>query len=334
MCKTLSARLLLSSVVVASAASQACAVLGSFSPSYGYNLNVFAGSVNWSDVSYYNAGSYGVFAGGGPGPTLITPDSGSWRVVGQVGGYFTSSAMRNGAVGGAPPYPTTLPSGTLPIYIVGDHGPGRTDNSSLAFRNDTVGGTVGPAVYDYTMDLYDTGGIVPSTVTSGIVSFGIYFSTSPNMPPNPAGTPAPDRFTQSFRDSSGNIGAQWGYATDNEIVWRSNISGPWNYTGLYANAGMWDGISAQIDLSSDTFQLDYYNVATNTWTVLAAAGTPLGTAMTDFTGLRWQLEDGTNGGVGGKNFFDDATFVIPSPGSAGVLALGALAACRRRRPGC
>jgi hypothetical protein len=325
-------RVLLSSVVVvASAASQACAVLGSFTPSHGYNLGVYSGNVNWSDVSYYNAGAYGVFAGGGPGPTLHTPNSGLWSVVGQVGGFFPTAAQRNAATAGAPPYPTTLPSGTLPIYIVGDHGPGRTDNSSLAFRNDTVGGTVGPAVYQYNLDIYDTGGPAPASVTGGVVNYGIYFATSPNMPPNPAGTPAPDRFTQSIMDSSGNIGAQWGYASDNEMVWRTNPSGPWTYSGIYANAAMWDGISMQIDLTSDTFQLDYYDVATNTWSTLAPAGTPLGVAMANFTSLRWQLEDGTNGGVGGKNFFDDATFVIPAPPAAVALGMGLLLTGRRRR---
>jgi hypothetical protein len=332
MSKTLSAsRVLLSSVVVASAASQACAVLGSFSASYGYSLSVYSGNVNWCDVSYYNAGAYGAFAGGGPGPTLHTPNSGLWTVVGQAGGFFPTSAQRNAAIAGAPPYPTTLPAGTQPIYIVGDHGPGRTDNSSLAFRNDTVGGSVGPAVYQYTLDTYDTGGPVPSSVTSGTVSYGIYFATSPNSPPDPSGAPGADRFTQSFMDSSGNIGAQWGYCVDNQLVWRSSASGPWNYTGIFANAAMWDGISAQINLTNDTFQLDYYDVGTNTWTTLAPAGTPLGVPMGNFTALRWQLEDGTNGGVGGKNFFDDATFVIPAPPAAGVLGLGLLVACRRRR---
>jgi hypothetical protein len=251
-------------------------------------------------------------------------------VMGQVGGFFPTSAQRNAATAGAPPYPTTLPAGTLPIYIVGNHGPGRTDGSALAFRNDTTGGTVGAARYNYNLDIYDTGGIAPATITSGVVNYGIYFATSPSTPPNP-GTHGADRFTQSVVDSGGNIGAQWGYLTDNEVVWRASASGPWTHTGVFANAGSWDGISMDIDLTADTFELRYYNVATNTWSVLAPAGTALGLAMGNFTALRWQLEDGTNGGVGGKNFFDDASFVIPAPGAVSFLALPALVACRRRR---
>jgi hypothetical protein len=54
-------------------------------------------------------------------------------------------------------------------------------------------------------------------------------------------------------------------------------------------------------------------------------------AMANFTSLRWQLEDGTNGGVGGKNFFDDATFVIPAPPAAVALGMGLLLTGRRRR---
>lgn len=153
---------------------------------------------------------------------------------------------------------------------------------------------------------------------------------NPSVAPQP-GTRAADKFTMSFVDSVGNIGAQWGYAADNEVYWRAGSSGLWNYTGLYANAGNWDGIRIEIDLTSDTFKLNYYEVSTNSWLSLAAAGTPLGTAMTNLTNIGWRLEDGTNIGVGGKNFFDDFSVQIPAPGAAGLLAFGAAAAVRRRR---
>ncbi len=311
------------------AASPASAGLGSFAPSDGYNIFVPSGTYNWSDVSYYNSGAYGPNSGGGSGPTLTLPDAGLWSVTGQVGGYFTSSAARAVGTAGAPAY-TSTPPGAVPVYLVGDHGPGRTDNSSLAFRNDTVLGSTGAAVYDYSLDIYDTGGPVPSSVTSGPVSFDLYFATSP-INSNPPGTRAGDRFTQSLMDSSGNIGMQWGYARDNEMLWRANASGPWNFTGIYANAAQWDGIKVDIDLTADTFALNYYDVVNNTWTNLAPAGTALGVPMNNFAALRWQLEDGTNGGVGGKNFFDDAKVTVPAPGAAALLGLGALAMGRRRR---
>jgi hypothetical protein len=320
---------LTAAAVLLAAASPSLATLGSFSPNEGYTLSMFVGNTNWVDVSYYNAGGYGPNAGGGPGPFHIAPNSGSWRVVGEVGGFYSTSAMRNAVVGGAPPYPLTAP-GSLPIYIVGNHGPGRTDGSALAFRNDTPIGTVGPAVYDYSLDIYDTGGVNPTSVTSGPVSHKIYFNATPEAPPVP-GLRAGDKFHLSMMDSLGNIGAQWGYARDNEIVYRPGSAGPWIYTGQYATAGSWDGMNMQIDLTSDTFQLDYYDVGLNVWITLAPAGTPLGTPMNDLSQLRWQLEDGVNSGLGGKNFFDDSTFIIPAPGAAMLLGLGGLAAMRRRR---
>jgi hypothetical protein len=303
-------------------ASPASAYLGSFTPNDGYNI-----VQPWVDVTYFNAGAYGANAGGG-GWTQTTPDSGKWKVVGPVGGFFTSVAARTAATVGAPAY-GPVPSSGLPIYIVGDHGPGRTDNSALAFRNDTPAGT-GAANYDYGIDTYDTGGTAPATVTSGVVSAQMYFLPNPDVMAQP-GTRAGDKFFMSFKDSSGNIGAQWGYARDNEVYWRAGSSGPWNYTGVIANSGNWDGIKISIDLTADTFALDYYKVATSSWVNLAAAGTALGASMTNLTNLGWHLEDATNNGVGGKNFFDDVGFGIPAPGSAGVLALAGLVAMRRRR---
>jgi hypothetical protein len=302
-------------------AAPASAYLGSFTPSDGYNI-----VQPWVDVTYFNAGAYGVNAGGG-GWTPIAPDSGKWKVVGQVGAFYTTSAARAAATLGAPPYPAPGPG--LPIYIVGDHGPGRTDNSALAFRNDTPAGT-GAANYDYSIDAFDTGGTAPASITGGTVSAGTYFLPNPDVPAQP-GTRAGDKFFMSFKDSSGNIGAQWGYARDNEVYWRSGSSGPWNYTGIIANNGNWDGIKIDIDLTADTFALNYYKVSTNTWLNLAPAGTALGTAMTNLTTIGWHLEDGTNNGVGGKNFFDDFNVTIPAPGAAGLLALGGLMLGRRRR---
>lgn len=307
--------------LVASFATPASAYLGSFSPNDGYNI-----VQPWVDVSYYNAGAYGVNAGGG-GWTQIAPDSGRWKVVGQVGAFYTTSAARAAATSGAPPYPAPGPG--LPIYIVGDHGPGRTDNSSLAFRNDTVAGT-GAANYDYSIDTYDTGGTPAASITSGTVSAQMYFLPNPDVPTQP-GTRAGDKFHMSFVDSSGNVGAQWGYARDNEVYWRAGSSGPWTYTSIIANSGNWDGVRISIDLTADTFALDYFKVATSSWVNLAPAGTPLGATMNNLTNIGWHLEDGTNNGVGGKNFFDDFTVNIPAPGAAGLLGLAGLAAMRRKR---
>ncbi|MBI5864605.1 MAG: PEP-CTERM sorting domain-containing protein [Planctomycetes bacterium] len=314
---------------LAGLASPALAHLGSFTKADGYSLWVPSGAVNWCDVTYYNAGAWGVNSGGGSGPTPIAPDSGLWSLVSPVGGFFPSAAARNAAVGSAPPYPTVAPAGTIPAYIVGDHFPGRTgDNANLAVRNDTPAGT-GSIQYDYALDTYDFGGPVPSSVTSGPVSMQFYFMPDPGTQPQP-GRPARDKFVMSLKDSSGNTGLQWGYTDDNEIYWRDSSSNAWNYTGVYANIANWDGVRMDLDLTNDTFGIDYYNVNTNTWSNMVAAGTAMGSAMTNFTTVRWELADAVNVGVGGKNFFDDFSFAVPEPSSL-VLLLGGLASLLRRR---
>lgn len=310
-------------------AASALAHLGSFSPADGYNVAIFSGSVNWSDVSYYNAGEYGANVGNNPGPIFQPPDTGLWRVTGQVGGFFLNSAARTATVGNAPPYPTTLPGNTFPAYIVGNHFPGRNnDGSNLALRNDTPAGT-GPIQYDYSIDTYDTGGPIPSTVTSGVVSQSFYFMPDPGTPPNP-GTRARDKFVMSLKDSLNNTGFQWGYADDNEVYWRTNTSGPWNYTGVYATIGDWDGVRMDIDLTNDTFGIDYYDVTSNLWSTMVPAGTPLGTSMLNFTTIGWELADAVTTGIGGKNFFDDFSFNIPEPTTVVLAAFGLLFTLRRR----
>lgn len=310
--------------------SPAAAHLGSIRPADGYLISgIGPFPADWVDVSYYNAGAFGANAGGGS-VALIAPDSGNWSLLSGVGGFFSSAAARTAAIGGAPPYPNVIPPGTVPAYMVGNHFPGRGgDGSNLAFRNDTPLGT-GNAKYRYQLDTFDTGGPVPSSVTSGPVSMEMYFCPNPGDTPQP-GTPRQDKFTMSLVDAVGNVGLEWGYARDNEVSWRDGPSSAWNYTGIYANSTNWDGVKALIDLSNDTFQLDYYVVSTNTWLTLAPAGTPLGAAMGNFTTIDWELVDGLSAGIGGKNFFDDFTFVIPAPASVSLGAMGLLLAARRRR---
>lgn len=310
--------------------SPAAAHLGSIRPADGYLIaGVGPFPADWVDVTYYNAGAFGANAGGGS-VSLIAPDSGNWSLLSQVGAFFPSSAARNAAVGSAPPYPSVVPPGTLPVYMVGNHFPGRGgDGSNLAFRNDTPLGT-GTAKYRYQLDTFDTGGPVPSSVTAGTVSMQMYFCPNPGDTPNP-GTPRQDKFTLSLLDAVGNVGLQWGYARDNEVTWRDSASSNWNYTGIFADATDWDGIKIDIDLDNDTFQLDYYVVSTNTWQTLAPAGTALGASMSNFTTLDWELVDGLFSGTGGKNYFDDFTFNIPAPSSGALAVLGLALAARRRR---
>ena len=310
---------------LAGAVSPASAYLGSFAPNDGYQI-----IQQWVDVSYFNAGQNGINAGGGS-MGHIAPDSGLWKVTpNYAGGIYTNWAARQAAlttvVGNV--YPAVPPAtGGGPVYIVGNHGPGRTDNSALAFRNDTPAGS-GAARYDYSIDTFDTGGVAPATITSGVVSMQIYMLASP-MVPSSTGAAARDKFTMSMTDQSGNIGMQWGYAEDNEVYWRPGSTGAWTYTGTFVDSGLWDGVKVDIDLTADTFKMSYYDASASTWFTMANT-TALGVPMTNLTHLGWQLEDDVHLGTGGKNFFDDATFSIPAPGT-GALGLLGLALIRRRR---
>ncbi len=307
--------------------THAMAYLGSFAANDGYYPQY---GTMLGDVTYYNAGQSGINAGGGPTMQIIA-DSGLWTLQSPVGGVFDNTPDRNAYLAPGLPYPPSDPN-NAPAYLLGGHFPGRGgDGANLAFRNDTLAGT-GPAIYEYAIDTFDTGGPVPSSVTSGVSSVGFYFCPNPADPPNPAGHPT-DKFTLSLKDSLGNIGMQWGYARDNHVAWRDSPFSPWNYTGIYADATNWDGIDIQVDLTNDTFGLDYYDVGTNTWSTMVPAGTPLGLPLQNITTLRWQLEDGVFSGTGGKNYFDDFNIqtAVPEPSSIALVALGGLALLPRLR---
>lgn len=316
--------------VVALCPVPALAYLGSFGPNDGYyaQYNTMLG-----DVTYYNAGQSGVNAGGGP-MMQIAADSGLWTLQSPVGGVFDNSTDRNNYIALGLPHPATDPNNE-PAYLLGGHFSGRNnDGYNLAFRNDTPIGT-GPAIYEYAIDTFDTGGPVPASVTAGVSSIGFYFCPNPGDPPDPSGATS-HKFTLSLKDSLGNIGMEWGYARDNEVAWRDSPSSPWNYTGVIADATNWDGVDIEVDLTADTFGIDYYDVGTNTWSTMVPAGTPLGTPLLNITTLRWQLEDGVASGLGGKNYFDDFAIhtAVPEPSSFALAALAGLtmlATARRRR---
>ncbi len=312
------------------APAQAMAYLGSFGPADGYYPQY---GTMLGDVTYYNAGQSGPNAGGGATMQIIA-DTGLWTLQSPVGGVFGNTPDRNAYIAPGLLYPPSDPN-NVPAYLLGGHFPGHNnDGYNLAFRNDTPIGT-GPAIYEYSIDTYDTGGPVPANVIGGVSSIGFYFCPNPIDVPDPSGQ-ASHKFTLSVKDSFGTIGLEWGYARDNEVTWRDSPSNPWTYTGVYADATNWDGIDIDIDLTADTFGIDYYDVSSNTWSTMVPAGTPLGMPLFNITTLRWQLEDGVTTGTGGKNYFDDFSIqtAVPEPSSFALLALGGLAllpVLRRRR---
>lgn len=295
------------------------AYLGSFEPADGYTLSAIPGTPPspFTDVTYYNAGQSGANAGGGS-PAQITFNTGLWRLLSEPGAFYATSAIRNAYLGVTPPYPASAGPNGIPVYIVGNHFGGRTGFSALALRNDTLA-PIGPMEYKYSLDTYDFGGPVPSSVTSGIVSAGFYFC------PNPVDQLTTEKFIMSFQDAGGSVGLQLGYTRDNQVYWRPGNSGAWTYPGIVADSTNYDGFQVNINLTNQTFELKYFDVSTSLTSTLAAAGTPLGNPMANLTNLGWWLDDQTILGVGGKNFFDDFTFhVVPEPSSG---AFAAMIAC-------
>jgi hypothetical protein len=300
--------------ILCAAPTTALARLGGFENADGYDINVFSGSLNWSDVSYYNAGAYGPNAGGGSGPTSMAPNSGLWKIVSSPGGFYDTAANRALFTSGAPPYPnSTASSGTTyPIYIVGNHFMGRGGTTCLAVRNDNQG--TGPLEYDYTLDQYDMG-VNPSSVTAGNINTSFYYC------PNPIDPGPQEKFIMSFKDSSGNVGLQLGYERNNQVIWRAGNTGSWNTPAIIADSTNYDGWSVDVNLTTQTFNLNYFDVSTSL-TIPVALAVPLGNPMTNLTHLDWWLNDSVSSGVGGKNFFDDFSFTaVPEPSSAMCLAV-------------
>lgn len=319
--------LLVGTVLSLSATSHA--YLGSFTNADGYNVQ--SGQV-MGDVTYYNAGANGANAGGGP-LAAVAADTELWRLTTPVGAYFSNAANRAAFAATFPAYPNPA-SGTAATYMVGSHFPGHTgDGANLALRNDTPVGT-GPARYRYTIDTFDTGGPNPALVVAGPVSVQFYFVPNLHQPNNTGALPA-DKFTMSLGDNGGNVGLQWGYARDNTVTWRTSSSSAWNYTSVVADDLAWDGVKFNLNLTSKTFGIDYFDASANTWSPLVPAGTAMGAPMANFTQIAWQLEDGTSGNalsIAGKNYYDDFGFVIPEPAMTLVsMAMTALLRRTRRR---
>jgi hypothetical protein len=328
-------------VAVTNYATSSHAYLGGFEPADGYTIGAIpqgsAPASQFIDVTYYNAGQNGANAGGGALAPLA-PDNGLWDLISGPGAFFRTPAKRATYTSGAPPYGPfpTLSGDDVPAYIIGNHSPGYLSPSALALRNETPvsGGPVGgPMEYDYELDTFDFGGVVPGSVTSGVVTTAFRFCPNPSDPVI-AGTPPRDKFIMSFNDSLGKTGLQIGYAGDNNLYWRAGNSGPWTYPGIIADATNWDQFSVSIDLGADTFGINYHVIATNTNLTIVPAGAPLGNAMQDLTHLGWWLTDQVTGGTGGKNFFDAFGFTVPNipePSTGLLFAIGSAFGFVRRR---
>jgi hypothetical protein len=284
---------------------------------------------NYVDLTHYNAGQWGPNAGGGAAfqQAVNTPVA-LWSYSSVAGSAFPNAATRIANLGAAPPwnaYPAGA-TGSIPAYFVGAHFGGRLGTNALAIRN---AATDGPLKYDYRIDSYDFGGVAPATVTSGTIATGFYYQPNPADNITDSSGQSPVKFAMSITDSTGNVGFEWGYLRDNTVLWRQGNANPWNTTTLSGDPFDYDGITFSVDLTAQTFTLDYYDISANLTTNLAT-NLALGATMTDFTHIGWYMTDNVYTGVGGKNFFDDFAFSVPEPASA-LLLLAALTPLLKKR---
>ena len=222
--------------------------------------------------------------------SLIAADSGKWKVDGQVGVLNNAATRALGRWQRAALSGVRSSARLQPVYMVGNHFSGG-DGSNLAFRNDTPPGNA--ANYNYFMDAvrHRRAGAVERD--HGRRFAAVLLLPQPPMTRSRRVTRSSRcrfRTRATRRASSGLRAGQRGVLPRRQL----RMSSP--TPASMRDDTNWDGIKASIDPTAGTFGIDYYVVATNTWSTLVPSGTPLGNSMTNFTTLGWRLEDGVNGG--------------------------------------
>lgn len=192
------------------------AYLGGFEENDGYHFGSPVGNtLGGNDVTRYNAGQYGTNGGSGGSATLITPDTGLWRVI--AGGRLENQ--------------------TNDYYVIRHSSPG--GHSSPNVLGMTTGNSAFVGVdteYQYDFDARDFDGNTPSSLANRVVDMefhwcpvnaGIGGSTSTLNDPGA---------TLQLQDSLGANFFEIGSYGPNETVAYRILGGPWVNAGFSASS--------------------------------------------------------------------------------------------------
>ncbi len=294
--------------------------------------NNMGDSTHGSDVSRYNAGQYGINAGG-PGGTAtdIADNTGLWQAI--AGGRL------NEDIGG------TLANGYQ--YLGNTGGLVFAQNRDYVHAYRYTGARTGTQVlnllaqdtslqYDYALESRDLGGTNPSATLASIIAMTFWF-----CPADTDDTDTGNLFGLTLRDALGQSVFSVGYTGENVVQYRlPGAGGSWISTASQVGTQGWSEATVTLNTESNTVNLSVRAYDDLTATLGSAVsivnGQSVGFDADAFTSLRWDLRGGTldNGAVSYKNYFDDFTFnvaPVPEPGSLLCVALAGLFLTRRRQ---
>ena len=297
---------------VTGVAGTAQAHLGGFEAADGYQPFL-------NRVQEYNAGQYGPNSGyPATSPVPITPNTGLWQA---ISGGFSS--------GGATSYATGHQFYDR-TWVNSNNTMGSASDQGLVL---TTGheGWGGPALeYGYDLDAGDLG-VDPATTGNNIVRLSFWWCAQLAGPE--AGGQLPEGYFGdeiTFQDAAGNVGFSLGLtqrSTGDTVTYWDGTS--MVESSIVAAATKYDRWDIELDLANDTVSASYFSFATSTSTPLIT-GAPMMNAMDAFTDMTFRTSPGVNNAK--LMSVDDFGFqVIPTPGTAGALALAGLVCLRRRR---
>lgn len=293
-------------------ANVAHAYLGGFEPDDGY-----APFLN--DVVKYNAGQYGVNAGGGS-YTPIPDNTGLWKklqgpivpATGTTGNYAYATGHQY--------YDRTNPGFPNP-------------EQGLVITTNTDGWTAGPQEYSYSLDSYDLGGVNPATTGGDVIDIS-FWSCSFLWGTSEGGGLGAGTLGNviSFYDSSGNLGfevggIQPGTSTD----YAATNVGTWVQSAVSVGTNTFHRWDIELDLNLQTVSIDVFEASTLTNLVSNA---PLINNMSDFTEMRFLSTPGIiNAKIWALDDFGMSVRGIPEPGSLALatsLVVGIMAWSRTK----
>jgi hypothetical protein len=290
-------------------AGAAHAHLGGFEKVDGYEpfLNL---------VQNYNAGQYGVNSGYmAMAPVAITPGTGLWHA---LNGGFSSGGAISYATGHQWYDRTWVNSGGTS---------GQLDDQALVL---TTGheGLAGPALrYRYDLDAQDLG-VAPSMTSGAVVRMDFWARGFLD-----SGLVGPGYFGNQvlLEDSTGNVGFRLGLTKTSG----GDMVTFWNGTSMQVSSvqggsSTYDQWRIVLDLANDTVSASYFQFSTGI-THIFATGVPMQSTMNDFSHLTFSTTPGLNNAK--FSSVDDFEFHtrIPAPAGGVAMALGMVAAGRRRR---